>query len=457
MPKLGFVHVMSPSTEDPADPGAGAVGGSVVSPVPDVVPACPQGLTITRHDFVRPDFTVDGFLTSWNSASSVVSSSGRPRTLETLRDDLGVYLKVLRSAMIELINEDYADFVNLSTNLVGLDQSISQLEAPLIAFRSHVEEVRAAVAAAHAAVKEKLRRRDEIHQKKVALQNLEHITNTVAKIERLLGLGAAAAKAGGELSGDLVERVATEINHLNFCVSKCESDTFVAELNPRLCAIGDCVHGTLEAQMLEAAEGAAATDGERARPENVLKRCLRIYATIDRTGDAERLVRERLVRPYLEDVITEQSLSDDPKGLVGLYQRALKVVPDKLPVLLSLTCKARDKQKQRHHKDYDFLVTAVWPEIVEQIDENIGFIFSAGNPEKFFDNYTNTLAFVAQFERALVEHGSAVAQLRESESHKSFLGRWNLPIYFQVRQDFTSEVVFYPTISPFAFRSGSRR
>ena len=39
--------------------------------------------------------------------------------LETLRDDLHVYLKILRSAMIELINKDYADFVNLSTNLVS--------------------------------------------------------------------------------------------------------------------------------------------------------------------------------------------------------------------------------------------------------------------------------------------------------------------------------------------------
>ena len=38
--------------------------------------------------------------------------------LETLRDDLSVYLKILKSAMIELINKDYADFVNLSTNLV---------------------------------------------------------------------------------------------------------------------------------------------------------------------------------------------------------------------------------------------------------------------------------------------------------------------------------------------------
>ena len=33
--------------------------------------------------------------------------------------------------MIELINEDYADFVNLSTNLVGLDTSIQKLKEPL--------------------------------------------------------------------------------------------------------------------------------------------------------------------------------------------------------------------------------------------------------------------------------------------------------------------------------------
>ena len=39
-------------------------------------------------------------------------------SLEDLRDDLNVYLKILQAAMIELINQDYADFVNLSTNLV---------------------------------------------------------------------------------------------------------------------------------------------------------------------------------------------------------------------------------------------------------------------------------------------------------------------------------------------------
>lgn len=39
--------------------------------------------------------------------------------------------------MIELINRDYADFVNLSGNLVGLEVVISNLEQPLL--NMHVE------------------------------------------------------------------------------------------------------------------------------------------------------------------------------------------------------------------------------------------------------------------------------------------------------------------------------
>lgn len=33
--------------------------------------------------------------------------------------------------MIELINEDYADFVNLSGNLIGLDKAIAKIQAEL--------------------------------------------------------------------------------------------------------------------------------------------------------------------------------------------------------------------------------------------------------------------------------------------------------------------------------------
>jgi len=57
---------------------------------------------------LQDDFSVDQF----------VADCRRRVQLETLRQDLEIYFKLLKNAMIELINKDYADFVNLSSNLV---------------------------------------------------------------------------------------------------------------------------------------------------------------------------------------------------------------------------------------------------------------------------------------------------------------------------------------------------
>ena len=123
------------------------------------------------------------------------------------------------------------------------------------------------------ALHEKLQRREKLYGKKIALQNLEHITYTLAKVERLLGLGGGGGGGGGghhpsEMSGDLVERVATEINHLNFCVSKCKASSFVGEMRPRLKAIGDHLHASLESQLLEAVHESNL---------DVLKRCRGLF------------------------------------------------------------------------------------------------------------------------------------------------------------------------------------
>ena len=53
-----------------------------------------------------------------------VSDCRKRVQLEALRDDLELYYKLLKTAMVELINKDYADFVNLSTNLVNLKSTL---------------------------------------------------------------------------------------------------------------------------------------------------------------------------------------------------------------------------------------------------------------------------------------------------------------------------------------------
>ena len=62
------------------------------------------------HSFCsQDDFDVDQF----------VADCRKQVQLEEMREDLEMYYKLLKTAMVELINKDYADFVNLSTNLVS--------------------------------------------------------------------------------------------------------------------------------------------------------------------------------------------------------------------------------------------------------------------------------------------------------------------------------------------------
>ena len=87
-----------------------------------IVPPCPAGVVFSREDFLSNDFAVDDFMAKFAGHVG----------LEALRDDLGMYLQVLRVAMIELINDDYADFVNLSSNLVGIDEKIHCIQRPVL-------------------------------------------------------------------------------------------------------------------------------------------------------------------------------------------------------------------------------------------------------------------------------------------------------------------------------------
>ncbi len=53
---------------------------------------------------------------------------------------------------------------------------------------------------------------------------------------------------------------------------------------------------------------------------------------MDRIGDAENLVRIKVIRPALEEIITEKVLLEDPLGFKGMLQGVLKVLKDLLKV-----------------------------------------------------------------------------------------------------------------------------
>ena len=91
---------------------------------------------------------------------------------------------------------------------------------------------------------------------------------------------------------------------------------------------GSRLHSALEGQFISAVSKNEA---------EVMKRCLRIYASIDQISVAENLIRTQVVSPFLEEIITTKKLHSEPLGLEGICQNILNIVPEKLELLLQLT------------------------------------------------------------------------------------------------------------------------
>jgi hypothetical protein len=76
-----------------------------------------QQLCFNRTHFQRADFNVERF----------VNLARKRATLDQLHTDLRTYLRYLQNSMVELINDDYADFVNLSSGLAALRESVTKV------------------------------------------------------------------------------------------------------------------------------------------------------------------------------------------------------------------------------------------------------------------------------------------------------------------------------------------
>ncbi|XP_024119697.1 conserved oligomeric Golgi complex subunit 2 [Oryzias melastigma] len=165
---------------------------------------------------------------------------------------------------------------------------------------------------------------------------------------------------------------------------------------------------------------------------DMVRHCLRTYATIDKTRDAEALVGQVLVKPYMDQVINEEAVKSSPNGLQLMYSRLLEFVPLHCRQLREVTGGTISSDKADTVPGYDFLVNSVWPEMIKGIEERLAYIFNPGNPDIFFERYSVTIEFVRRFERQCSSQAS-VKRLRVHPSYTSFHNKWNLPVYFQLR------------------------
>ena len=86
--------------------------------------------------------------------------------------------------MVDLINKDYAEFVNLSTNLADLDNAISQLKPPLIKIKGDVELIENEINSGLDKVRNLLIKKRNILEKKLILKHLLGLQENLIYPER---------------------------------------------------------------------------------------------------------------------------------------------------------------------------------------------------------------------------------------------------------------------------------
>lgn len=91
-------------------------------------------------------------------------------------------------------------------------------------------------------------------------------------------------------------------------------------------------------------------------------------------------------------IITEQALISNSKGLQGLYENILDFIPNYCSKLIDVTSgkvgildahQGSGGNRAQGIKGYNFVVNSVWPEIASAIQNNLTSIFAPGDPDAF--------------------------------------------------------------------------
>ncbi|XP_047994268.1 conserved oligomeric Golgi complex subunit 2 [Leguminivora glycinivorella] len=370
------------------------------------LPPAPGGLCFDRNDFVKTNFSVDNFLAEHQNVSS----------LETMRDDLGAYLKVLRLAMIELINKDYANFVNLSATLIGFDKAIAKIQTPLTQLNGEVLGVKQCLDDAMKELSMWLNQRHGLQKKKQLLRYYSQTINSLSTLENILQ-DISNKKKHEQIA--LADRAAMQYNQLKFSISKCES-LIKSDQKTQFNNIG----GKL-IQHLNDLLFIFWNDSD----ENNMLKALLTLASLDRVTETEMLVRKQAIAPLLQDIISEPALQRSKDGLQGVYERILALLDTKLKLLHSVM---EHSKMSFLAKQYRFLVNCFWCEVESRLEVNLASIFAPGNPKIFYRRYNESVQFVRKLEEYCGDP-EMVRLLHETAEYKNFQKRWNLPVYFQIR------------------------
>ncbi|OQR93735.1 conserved oligomeric Golgi complex subunit [Achlya hypogyna] len=385
--------------------------------------------------------------------------------------DLEAFKRSLENQLVAIIDKDYAEFLQLSTKLRGVNTAVSSLRDPLVQILDRVLAVQAAAEAMVGRADKQVENIRGLERNKAELALTITLCEKLDLVETLLQITTPNApnNTNGDTSesepdedevfisvhGDeqavLLERVAKLTVELQHQIAQGADVPSVQAEESRMTEIEHTLREKLEvpAQSLPmtfyfnlqaefATEIVPDSFYTREHVINVknVNHLLRSFVALQEPSVPENMVARLLVQPFLDTVITRARLDGRSRGscegLTGIYSAIVDFVAKKLSAVLKLTvC-------QEKKNGVDLLGRGVWAPILATLEDKLSEIFVAYNPDRIYHNYAASMAFLQELEGFCA---SDTAQERFRATAAVFRTKWDMDVYFQLRQSELSQAL----------------
>ncbi|CAG9816969.1 unnamed protein product [Phaedon cochleariae] len=350
-----------------------------------------------KESFFKDNFSVDQCLSKYTQKSD----------LETLRRDLKTYGADLHQQMSEILKTETEAIVNLAEYLTNLNSKIENLSLPVNQLQEEVRTLFKVIDSIENEFKTMVNEMKNNNLKKNHFHLKLGIISSLVYIEKML---CASVDSFEDLF--VLERIVCkysfQCNHI-FQLGLMSED--IKDLTRN---IENSLLHMVNVNFLEAVKN---DDSE------ILTRCLRMYDNLHKQEEAEEILKVKVIRPFMKNIITETNLEKLNQDLCQIYQQVLNFLDSKMSLLLKIIVTNPDL------RSYKFALNSFWKEFDRQSREGLPNITAPGNPELFQKRFKSTWAVLLR----IAEKCEDKNLIYQDTTFQEHLKRFNLPVYFEIR------------------------
>ncbi|KAL8929569.1 MAG: hypothetical protein Q9208_001238 [Pyrenodesmia sp. 3 TL-2023] len=149
----------------------------------------PYPKPLSREAFLTPDFDPATYLSSLRN---------RHQTLEDLRAELRTRSRDINKELLDLVNENYQDFLSLGSSLRGGDEKIEEVRLGLLGFKREIQGLKSKVDERKREVEDLVAQKEAIRRKLQLGRALLDVDYRLGELERSLVIPAGEASQNGK-------------------------------------------------------------------------------------------------------------------------------------------------------------------------------------------------------------------------------------------------------------------